>query len=390
MQLINEKRMVETVLAQLPPDWRKWFIENLNNGCKVETLMNDLNKNGFVIQFNQSANVQANLDESIENTIIDLLLSKHTPYQIAAKYKNDQNILNAAVNIAKSTTFKRLKDSSHQLNKKTWLLNTVDSLAQLSSSYPVIPKIKAPSFQVFIDQYYSQHLPVILTGAIDHWPARSKWNPEYLAETVGDDLVEVQMGRNKHKDFERNSHALKKTISMREYAAMVQNAGTSNDFYMTANNTSSSHALIKSLYEDLGVFGDQYTNAADIGNLSFLWFGPQGTFTPLHHDLTNNMLIQLHGRKKVTLIPAAQVPYIYNDRWVFSEIANPNEVNLQKHPEWKNITPIECILEEGDALFIPIGWWHCVESLDVSISLSFINFNAKNDFSAAFPRSDSE
>lgn len=80
MQLINEKRMVETVLAQLPPDWRKWFIENLNNGCKVETLMNDLNKNGFVIQFNQSANVQANLDESIENTIIDLLLSKHTPY----------------------------------------------------------------------------------------------------------------------------------------------------------------------------------------------------------------------------------------------------------------------------------------------------------------------
>ena len=102
------------------------------------------------------------------------------------------------------------------------------------------------------------------------------------------------------------------------------------------------------------------------------------------------MLIQLYGRKKVTLIPATQVPHIYNDRWVFSEIGNPEEVDLEKYPEWKNVTPIECILEEGDALFIPIGWWHCVESLDTSISLSFVNFNAKNDYSAAFPRGEYE
>lgn len=384
--------MAEIILAQLPLDWKNWFSLNLNNGCKIETLLNDLVKNGFTIDYeNIPATHSVNtVSESIENDIISLLLAKHTPNQIASKYNNDRNILNAAINIATSSAFKRLKETSHQLDKKTWLLNTVDSLAQLSSSYQTIPKIQAPSFNVFLDSYYSQHLPVILTGAIDHWPAKEKWNPEYLAQTVGDDLIEVQMGRSTQKDFERNSHSLKKTISMREYVQMVENAGNSNDFYMTANNTSKSHASIKQLYEDVLVFGDQYTTELDIGNSSFLWFGPKGTFTPLHHDLTNNMLIQLYGRKKVTLIPATQVPHIYNDRWVFSEIGNPEEVDLEKYPEWKNVTPIECILEEGDALFIPIGWWHCVESLDTSISLSFVNFNAKNDYSAAFPRGEYE
>jgi ribosomal protein L16 Arg81 hydroxylase len=33
----------------------------------------------------------------------------------------------------------------------------------------------------------------------------------------------------------------------------------------------------------------------------------------------------------------------------------------------------EALVEPGEILFIPIGWWHAVRSLDVSMSLSFTN-----------------
>ena len=97
------------------------------------------------------------------------------------------------------------------------------------------------------------------------------------------------------------------------------------------------------------------------------------------------MTVQILGKKKVTLIPAFQVPSLYNDKGVYSAIDFP-EVDMKKYPLMANATPMEIIIEPGDALFIPIGWWHCVESLDVSISLSFTNFNIENAFSNDFPR----
>ncbi|MFA7604870.1 MAG: cupin-like domain-containing protein [Novosphingobium sp.] len=44
-----------------------------------------------------------------------------------------------------------------------------------------------------------------------------------------------------------------------------------------------------------------------------IWIGPGGTFTPLHHDLTNNLLVQVAGRKQVILLLPADTPNLHND-----------------------------------------------------------------------------
>jgi ribosomal protein L16 Arg81 hydroxylase len=76
---------------------------------------------------------------------------------------------------------------------------------------------------------------------------------------------------------------------------------------------------------------------------------------------------------------------LYNDKGVFSAADFPN-LDEKRHPLMKNITPMEVVIGPGEALFIPIGWWHCVESLDMSMSISFTNFNAPNNFSTEFPK----
>jgi ribosomal protein L16 Arg81 hydroxylase len=43
-------------------------------------------------------------------------------------------------------------------------------------------------------------------------------------------------------------------------------------------------------------------------------------------------------------------------------------------------------LNPGDVLFIPIGWWHHVRALDVSMTLTHTNFRRRNDYYTTFPR----
>ena len=39
--------------------------------------------------------------------------------------------------------------------------------------------------------------------------------------------------------------------------------------------------------------------------------------------------------------------------------------------EFRRLEYFDCILAEGEVLYIPVGWWHYVRGLSVSFSVSF-------------------
>ena len=41
---------------------------------------------------------------------------------------------------------------------------------------------------------------------------------------------------------------------------------------------------------------------------------------------------------------------------------------------------LEVVVEPGETVFLPLGWWHQVTSLDVSLSFSFSNLALPNDY----------
>ena len=45
---------------------------------------------------------------------------------------------------------------------------------------------------------------------------------------------------------------------------------------------------------------------------------------------------------------------------------------------------LECILNPGEILFLPIGCMHFVEGLDISVTVSFTNFRWDNDFASSY------
>ncbi|MES2675304.1 MAG: cupin-like domain-containing protein [Pseudomonadota bacterium] len=348
--LVKEKAIAKLEAAKpistIPENWKQWIAANLMRDAQISTLQSILQKQGF----------------SDVDIYAELLTAEKHPYITAAKEINKT------------------------LKKRNWLLNTIDSLAALDSRYSTnIEKIEVPAFDIFIKNYYSKHLPVVLTGGMDKWPALNKWTPEYLSTHFGHVDVEVQFGRASDPQYERNSLAHKKIIKLSEFSSMITEVEASNDFYMTANNAAQNMNGLAALFDDVADFGHGYREQANIKSRNLLWFGPKGTYTPMHHDLINNMLVQIYGRKKVTLIPALQVPFMYNDTGVYTAATYPN-YDREKYPMLEKVTPIEFILEPGDALFIPIGWWHSVESLSISIGLTFNNFNTSNAYSDAFPK----
>ncbi|XP_043691865.1 lysine-specific demethylase JMJ30 isoform X4 [Telopea speciosissima] len=104
------------------------------------------------------------------------------------------------------------------------------------------------------------------------------------------------------------------------------------------------------------------------------WFGPAGTLTPLHHDPHHNILAQVVGRKYVRLYPAS----ISEDLYPYDEpmLSNSSQVDLdnpdeKQFPKAVDLDFMDCILEEGEMLYIPPKWWHYVRSLATSFSVSF-------------------
>ena len=224
----------------------------------------------------------------------------------------------------------------------------------------------------FFACYRDGSRPVVLAEGMQGWPAMSRWNPDYLDQVCGNELVQVMAGRDSDPDYELHSEQRRIKMRFGDYVRRVKNAGQTNDFYLVAQNEFMQTASAKRLYDDIVCFPDYLDDRRD--GFVFFWFGPGGTVTPLHHDTADIILAQVQGRKRVTMIPAAQKALVYNSVGVFSEV-DCEQPDFIRHPLYRYADKYVFDLNPGEALFIPVGWWHHVRALDVSISVSFTNFH---------------
>ena len=70
----------------------------------------------------------------------------------------------------------------------------------------------------------------------------------------GEEVINVQMGRESDPDFEIHQHLLRKDIKFGEYIDMVLNGGPSNDYYITANNHMLNRKGVQGMLEDVKPF----------------------------------------------------------------------------------------------------------------------------------------
>jgi hypothetical protein len=269
-----------------------------------------------------------------------------------------------------------------QLKRRNWIMDVQARQRRLSPRTGGVPRVRDLSGDDFLDLYYALSRPVVIEGAVADWPAATRWTPDYLAKRVGAAEVQLQGGRSGSPDFELYKDRHKQAVPFDRFMAQIQEQPYGNDAYLTAYNSDANRAALAPLQADVGAL-DAYLTPGE----GMMWIGPMGTFTPLHFDLTNNLIVQVVGAKRVVMLPPSETPRLYNNTHVFSAVHDINDdAMLARYPLARDAETFEVELNAGDALFVPIGWWHQVTSLDFSVTLTYTDFRWPNEGHAEYPR----
>lgn len=215
-----------------------------------------------------------------------------------------------------------------------------------------VPRLKSLNAQAFRAQA-AAGLPFLITGVVDRWPLLSLTR-EDLRERFGHVPVRARVGDYINMAFAPDRPM--QDMSMREYLDL-----DAPGLPPYVGNLELRE--LNSMCHWPGYFDK-------MGPPRF-WLGPAGTMTPLHCDYDDNIFAQIWGTKRIFLSPPHHGEFLY--AWeanpvLFGSFVNPEAPDFDKFPLARQATLIEVIVNPGDMLYIPAGWYHYVHALTFSLS----------------------
>jgi hypothetical protein len=201
-------------------------------------------------------------------------------------------------------------------------------------------------------------LPFLMTGLVDRWPLVAL-TPQDLRERFGEAPVRARVG-----DYVGTAFAPDRAMRdmlLRDYLDLVADPAPGLPPYVGNLEL----RLLNTLCHWPGWF-------ERMGPPRF-WLGPAGTVTPLHCDYDDNIFAQVWGRKRITLVPPHHEEYLYvreANPVLFGSPFDPESPDFERFPLARQALPVECIVEPGELLYVPAGWYHQVRSLSFSLSVN--------------------
>ncbi|XP_032680494.1 HSPB1-associated protein 1 [Odontomachus brunneus] len=203
-----------------------------------------------------------------------------------------------------------------------------------------------------------------------------EWDFSEFAEKLGNLKLPFRVGYNSrlmNPQWER--HCLIEYMTLQEFAENIKELKDKRWYYFDYKYMhewfdDKSEILTSLSWCKFGIDKD--------GSDSTLWIGSKGAHTNCHQDSYGyNLVAQIHGRKEWLLFPPRSSNFLEPTRIPYEESTIYSKFNffcLSKENEKKILDmpykPKVIILEPGDVLFVPWGWWHYVESLNHSMSIN--------------------
>jgi len=224
--------------------------------------------------------------------------------------------------------------------------------------------------ETFKQNYYLKKRPVIIKDIATSWPAYTKWDWNYFKQKIGDKRVGIynniksnsRTPINKADDF----------ILFGEYIDKIKSGPVEWRIFLF-NIFEHCPELTKDFTWPetyLKGFAKKYP---------MLFTGGATSITHLHFDidLSNILHTQFVGKKKILLFPFEEQHKLYRKPYeVLSLIDFTNfdseafKLKADKFPALRYAKGFHAVLEHGDTLYMPAGYWHHMEYLESGFAVS--------------------
>jgi hypothetical protein len=223
---------------------------------------------------------------------------------------------------------------------------------------------------LFRDNYYQQQKPVVIRSLAKSWPAYTKWNWKYFKTLVGNQKVGIY--NNVKSDAYTPVNTADEYTSFGNYIDMIA-AGPAAWRIFLFNIFDHAPQLTKDF-----TWPDEYLKGF-VKKYPMLFVGGATSITHLHFDIDLSHILhtQFSGTKRVLLFPYQEQYKLYRKPFEVLSLADfgnyykqNGNPDYRQFPAIKSASGFEVLLEHGDTLFMPAGYWHHMEYIESGFAMS--------------------
>lgn len=230
-----------------------------------------------------------------------------------------------------------------------------------------VDKVENISYGDFKNNYYDVKKPLIITGLATQWPGFKKWNWDYFIDIIGD--VNVGVYNNVKSDAYTPVNTADDYMKFGDYLKQVK-AGPLELRIFLFNIFQHAPQLVNDFTWPENLM------KGFIKKYPMLFVGGKGSITHMHFDIDMSHILhtQFIGKKRVLLFPHEEQYKLYRKPWEVLSMANyanyHEDFDYDSFPATKLAKGYEVIMEHGDTLFMPAGYWHHMEYIESGFAMS--------------------
>ncbi|CAG5866964.1 unnamed protein product [Menidia menidia] len=218
----------------------------------------------------------------------------------------------------------------------------------------------------FYRDWVSPNKPCVVRNALGHWPALSRWRPDYLREKLGSKEVSVAVTPNGYADAVQGDRFVmpeERRMSFSSVLDVIEGKVSRTGVFYVQKQCSNLLRELPELLEDLEPHVPWMSSAlGKLPDAVNFWLGEANAITSsLYQPAVYRQ--QDDGHFEVIDEKASQkVPWIPLD---------PLDPDLERYPQYRQARPLRCTVKAGEMLYLPSLWFHHVQQSHGCIAVNY-------------------